>query len=120
MDGRNCGAHGASGKVEKAKSYRFAEFDETWLLVSGNRSELPGLISTFILPASVDAAKLDAGTGASLASSKYARAYLHLGLGKALYEWTSDTGWKTIIQPDDWSQPPGFDFWSIQKMMRGD
>ena len=104
------------GKIAKAKRYRFGEFDEVFLLVSGNRLDAP--CSTFLLPATIDLAMLNAATHAPLAVSPYVEVFVHLQIGRAVYRWFKPEGWRPVIEPEDWRQPPGYDFWSIQRKMR--
>ena len=104
------------GKIAKAKRYRFDEFDEVFLLVSGNRLDAPA--STLLLPAAIDLAKLNGATNAPLTASSYVEVFVHLQVGHAVYRWFKPEGWRTVIEPEDWRQPAGYDFWSIQRMMR--
>jgi hypothetical protein len=83
-----------AAKVRKSMDYDFAEYDEVWLLVSAN---IPGVgVSTF-LPHFIGSDLLNLWTAATLASSRYAKAFLHVIMGDALFEWDRLSGWRTLV-----------------------
>ena len=82
-------------KVRKSLDYDFAEFDQVWLLVSAN---IPGVgTSTFVPYFHISSDDLNQWTAATLAGSKYARAFLHVIMGDALFGWDLRSGWRKLV-----------------------
>jgi hypothetical protein len=82
-------------KVRKSLDYDFAEFDQVWLLVSAN---IPGVgTSTFVPYFHISSDDLNQWTAATLAGAKYARAFLHVIMGDALFGWDRRSGWRKLV-----------------------
>jgi hypothetical protein len=82
-------------KVRKSLDYDFAEYDQVWLLVSAG---IPGVgTSTFLPHFHIGSDDLNQWTAATLASSRYARAFLHVIMGDTLFEWDLRSGWRKLV-----------------------
>jgi hypothetical protein len=82
-------------KVRKSLDYDFAEYDQVWLLVS---AYIPGVAtSTFVPHFHFGSDDLNQWTAATLASSKYARAFFHVIMGDTLFGWDLPSGWRKLI-----------------------
>lgn len=106
-------------KVRNAQGCDFSKLKEAWLLISANLNEWGSMNSTFAGLGSikVNEIMLNGCCGGILAQSKFSRAYLHMIVGKTLYEWLPQRGWKLLreekpISPDD----PGVKKW--RKLLR--
>jgi hypothetical protein len=81
-----------AAKVRKSLDYDFAGYDEVWLLVSAN---IPGAgSSTFVPHRHIGSDLLNQWTAATPGSSRYARAFFHIIMGDALFEWDRLSGWR--------------------------
>jgi hypothetical protein len=78
-------------KIDKAKSFDFAEFDEVWLLVSANLEA----VGTFVPRGLVTADRLAESSQALLKSSKYARAFYQQLIYPCLFRWSPPIGWQS-------------------------
>jgi hypothetical protein len=84
-----------AAKVRKSLDYDFAEYDEVWLLVCAN---IPGAgLSTFVPHFHIGSDDLNQWTAATLASSKYARAFFHVIMGDAVFGWDRVSGWRKLV-----------------------
>lgn len=79
-------------KVRTCAKYKFVECDEVWLLVSAS---IPGVANaTFIPHDRIGSDLLNLLTADALAVSKYAKAFLHVILYDALFEWDRLSSWR--------------------------
>lgn len=94
----------------------FAGFDEFWLLMCGGVPEWGAIGATSIMTPWLATDALNDATSATLAKSKYTRAFIHVVLGveeQALYEWQRGTIWsKSTIKLPPAHQAP--DFWDYK------
>jgi hypothetical protein len=81
-------------KVRKSLDYDFAEYDQVWLLISAG---VPGAgTSTFLPHYHIRADDLDQWTAEMLARSKYGKAFVHVIMGDALFEWDTRSRWRKL------------------------
>ena len=106
-------AEQVNGKVQIAQGCDLSKWQEVWLLVVANLNEWGSLNATFagFGNGKLNAAILDECCGGVLAQSNFDRAYLHLIVGKTLYEWLPRRGWKLL----DEEKPPGPDDRGVRK-----
>lgn len=83
-------------KAEHAASYRNQNLNELWLLISASLPQLGAAASTFIFPPAVNLEYLNGRTDEILRDSPFSKVYLHLILGRTLYEWTRDKKWRLL------------------------
>jgi hypothetical protein len=93
-----------SDKVTRARSYDRSHYSELWLLTA---SQLPHAVaSTYVFAPFVRIDDLNQYSDDLLASSPYSRAYLHLQLDDAVWEWTRESKWTHRARTAPSPQPP--------------
>jgi hypothetical protein len=81
-------------KVKISAEHDFHEFREVWLLVAAMLARSNALVSTTILPQFLGADDLNLEFDGLLRRSRYARAYIHVQVYDAMYEWTPKRSWR--------------------------
>ena len=87
-------------KLAKANRYTFAEFAEVWLLIAAFLPKPGAVAATSVFPIFITTEWLEQHFGEALRVSKYQRAFLHVHLWLALYEWSLERGWQVIREPE--------------------
>lgn len=88
-------------KLAKASRYAFKEFSEVWLLVAAFLPKPGAVAATSVMPIFITAEWLEQRFGEALrASKKYQRVFFHVHLWSALYEWSLDSGWRVVLEPE--------------------
>lgn len=83
-------------KIEKARTYDNGRYDELWLLVAAAVPDSGALAATMIFPPQPDLTTLNNATHAALCGATFAKAYLHIILGRRLFMWSRSTRWQQI------------------------
>lgn len=83
-------------KVNVAKKFDSAGYNELWLLIASQLPQLGGLASTFIFPPFVDARVLNDSFHEMLLKSRFRAVYLHLLLVGTIFEWSPSKKWFRI------------------------
>jgi hypothetical protein len=87
-------------KIEKASRYTFEEFSEVWLLVAAFLPKMGCVAATSAMPIFITTEWLEQHFGKPLRASKYHRVFFHVHLWSALYEWSLDSGWRVVLEPE--------------------
>lgn len=102
-------------KVEHAESYKNQDFDELWLLVSASIPQMGGVCSTFIIPFALNLDELNRATDGTLRNSQFTKAYLHVLMGRCLYNWSPPEKWQVLQAPV--KEPQDSELW-FKKILR--
>ncbi len=89
-----------SDKLAKASRHTFDEFAEVWLLIAAFLPKLGAVAATSAVPIFITTEWLEQHFGEALRASTYQRAFFHVHLWPALYEWSLEGGWKVIREPE--------------------
>jgi hypothetical protein len=84
-------------KINIASNYDASQFDQLWLLISGNIPELGAVAATFAIPQFVNIAELNEATDKILATSSFSAVYFHLIMSHTVFMWSQGTKWYQCV-----------------------
>lgn len=99
--------HRVAAKTRKAANYALDANQPLSLLLVGTLRLPAALAATFVVPDWLSVARLNQDLHEALDGSRFARAYLHLQLQHAVWEWNRPGGWRVVRSPQ-----PAEDGWS--------
>lgn len=91
--------HRAAEKTRRASSYELGADQPLSLLLVGTLRLPTALAATFVVPETLNVARLNEGLHEALDRSRFTRAYLHLQLQHVLWEWNRPDGWRVVRTP---------------------
>ncbi|OGA02874.1 MAG: hypothetical protein A3I00_05810 [Betaproteobacteria bacterium RIFCSPLOWO2_02_FULL_64_12] len=98
-----------SDKIAKAERYTFEEFTEgeVWLLVAAWVPQYGASAATTLIPIFIRVEWLERHFSEALRASKYRRAFLHVYQWPSLYQWSPESGWQVVREPEKLSPDVG-------------
>lgn len=82
-----------SDKTTIASGYDTSQFDQLWLLISGQIPKLGAVTATFAIPQFVNIAALNETTHEILRNSSFSAVHFHLIMSHTVFTWSKETKW---------------------------